>query len=321
MSSLKFFIPETDRSKNLNLNPKKMKFFTFTITLVLFSFISTAQSPTCANYFKRNNGNGTCPDGQLRLYYSDCPTVTPIIDSVYADGIKSVIVFAEPDLSKCASLGFISYCVVGGNMPPAALWKIYFHSTGSAVPFSCIVPEGSVLPIGVKSFDATRSANTVVLNWETAYEANGQSIQIQKKSGSKFVTVGSVPATNNITGDTYTFTDKNTSFVVTEYRLRLLSKDAEEGFSEVRAVKAFGAAPEFTLYPNPAVSDATISITDINGPTDVQIFDNAGRIVKTITINNATPIQLNNLQVGIYRVRMVNKMSGASTIKTLTVIQ
>ena len=298
-----------------------MKIFTFTFTLVLFSLISSAQSPTCASYFKRNNGNGTCPDGQLRLYFADCPAVSPIIDSVYTNDGKSLIVFSEPDVSKCATQGFISYCVIGGNMPPASLWKIYFHAAGSTDPFSCIVPEGAVLPIGLKSFGATRNANTVVLNWETAYEANAQTIQIQKKSGSKFVTVGSVPATNNIAGDTYTFTDKNTSFVVTEYRLRLLSKDADEAFSEVRAVKAYGAAPEFTVYPNPAVSNATISITDINGPTDVQIIDNAGRVVKSLTINNATPIPLNNLQVGIYRVRMVNKMSGAATIKTLTVIQ
>src|SRR5918993_1385485 len=298
-----------------------MKLFTFTIGLVLFSLISTAQSPSSVSYFKRNNGNGVCAGGQLRLYVADCPSVSPIIDSVYADGIKSVVVFAEPNLSKCASQGFISYCVVGGSMPQAALWTIYFHAAGSTDPFSSIVPEGAVLPIGLKSFDANRSANTVVLNWETEYEANGQSIQIQKKSGNKFVTVGSVPATNNINGHTYTFTDKNTSFVVTEYRLRLLTKDAEEAFSEVRAVKAFGAAPEFTLYPNPAVSNATISITDINGPTDVQIIDNAGRVVKTLTINNATPIPLNNLQVGIYRVRMINKMSGAAITKTLTVIQ
>ena len=298
-----------------------MKISTFTIALVLFSLFSTAQTPDCAGFFRRNNGNGACADGQLKLYFAVCPAVAPIIDSVYTNGVKANITFAEPDVSKCNSLGYIGYCVIGGNMPPASLWKIYFHAPGSINSFSCEVPEGSVLPIGLKTFGASRNGGSVVLNWQTAYESNAQSIEIQKKSGAGFVTVGSVPATNSLNGSTYSFVDKNSSATVSEYRLRLLSKDAEATFSEVRAIKGMGAALDFTVFPNPAVRNAKIAITDISEPTDVQVIDNVGRVVKSITINNSNTVELNNLQVGIYRVRLVNKSSGGAVTKTLTVIQ
>ena len=206
-------------------------------------------------------------------------------------------------------------------MPPASLWNIYFHAPGSINAYSCEVPEGSVLPIGLKTFGASRNGGSVVLNWQTTYESNAQNIEIQKKSGAGFVTVGVVPATNNLNGSTYSFVDKNSSAAVSEYRLRLLSKDAEAAFSEVRAVKGMGAAVDFTVFPNPAVRNAKIAITDISEPTDVQVIDNVGRVVKSITINNSNTVELNNLQVGVYRVRLVNKTSGGAVTKSLTVIQ
>jgi hypothetical protein len=298
-----------------------MKLFTFTITLLLLSLASFTQTNTCASYFRRNNGNGACKDGQLRLYFAQCPAVAPLIDSVYTNGVKAQIVFGEPDMSKCSSLGYVAYCVTGGNMPPASLWQIFFHSAGSVDPFSCMVTEGSVLPIGLKSFGATRNGATVSLNWQTAYESNAQSIEIQKRSGSGFVTVGSVTATNNLNGHAYNFVDRNTSASVTEYRLRLLSKDADAAFSEIRTVKGVGATLDFTVFPNPAVRNAKISITDVSEPTDLQVVDNVGRVVKSIILQNANTVELNNLQVGIYRIRLTNKISGVAITKTLSVTQ
>ena len=82
-----------------------------------------------------------------------------------------------------------------------------------------------------------------------------------------------------------------------------------------------GASVDFTVFPNPAVRNAKIAITDISEPTDVQVIDNVGRVVKSITINNSNTVELNNLQVGVYRVRLVNKTSGGAVTKSLTVIQ
>jgi len=305
----------------LTSKPQKMKIFTFSISLLLISIVNFAQSPLCPSFFRRNNGNGACNDGQLKLYFSTCPAIAPIIDSVYVEGSKSTVTFAMPDISNCSSLGYIGYCVSGGNMPPAALWKIYFHNTGSTNAFGCLVPQGGILPIGIKSFSAKRNGSSVVLNWQTSYESNGQAFEIQRKNGNSFVTIASVLPANIATGNLYTFTDKNITKGVSEYRLRLLSKDAEAVYSDVKSVKGAGVTVDFTVFPNPAVRDAKIFITDISEPTDVQVIDNMGRVVKTVTIKTSNTIELNNLQPGNYRIRLINKSSGESVTKALTVIQ
>lgn len=301
-----------------------MKTFTFTISLVLISLVNFAQSPVCANYFRRNNGNGSCPDGQLKLYFATCPTNAPVIDSVYTNGVKANITFDLPDASKCASKGYIAYCIDGGNMPPASLWTIFFHNATSLEIFSCTVPENDpfgILPIALNSFFAKRNGNSVLLNWQTSFESNAHGFEIQRKSDNGFITVGTVLATNSSTGNSYSFTDNNTLKVVSEYRLKLISKDADITYSQIRSIKGTGSAVAFTIFPNPAVRNARISITDINESTDIQVIDNAGRLIKTISSKTSNNLELNGLQTGIYRIRLLNKSTGEAITKTLTIIQ
>ena len=298
-----------------------MKLFTLSIALLFISIANFAQSASCPSYFRRNNGNGACPDGQLKLYFATCPAFAPIIDSVYTDGVNANVQLGLPDMSKCSQQGFISYCFIGTNMPPAAAWTIYFHNTGSTDVFGCLVPEGGPLPITMKSFSVQRNGGSVIVNWQTAYELNGQSIEIQQLTASGFITVGAVMATNNISGSNYTYTVKNSQKEVTQYRLRLLSKDAAATYSEIKSVKGAGVAIDFTIYPNPAVRNAQVSITDITEPTDVQVIDNTGRLVKKIAIKNSNTIQLNDLQPGLYRVRLLNSTTGEAVTKNLTIIQ
>jgi hypothetical protein len=302
-------------------NFKKMKTFTLIIALLLINIANFAQTITCPSYFRRNNGNGACPDGQLKLYFTNCPPVAPVIDSVYTNGVKANVNFALPDASKCNSLGFIGYCVSGGNMPPASTWTIYFHSTNAVNQSGCIVPEGGVLPIGIKTFFAKRNNSTVTLTWQTAFESNAQGFEIQKKSDNGFITIGTIAATNNESGSSYSFIDNNNMKVVSEYRLKLLSRDADAVYSEIRSVKGLGAGIDFTVYPNPAVRNAKISISNMSEASDVQVIDNTGRVVKLFSIKSNNAIEINNLQIGIYRIRLVNRSSGESITKSLTVIQ
>ncbi|MCW3092292.1 MAG: hypothetical protein JWP81_3361 [Ferruginibacter sp.] len=298
-----------------------MKLFTFISSLLLLSTANFAQSPACPNYFKRNNGNGICPDGQLKLFFNDPATIAPIIDSVYINGTKADISFGAPDISTLGSNGYIAYCITGSNTPPPAAWKIYYHDPVALAPTGCLVPEGDVLPITLKSFFAKRTGGMVTLSWQTSYELNASFFEVQQKSGSEFIRVGTVSATNNTLGNSYSFTDKNSLRGVSEYRLRLLSKDGEVVFSDIKIVKGAGTPLDFTIFPNPTVRNAQISITDINEPTDVQVINSIGSIVRTFTVKTSNTININDLQAGVYRVRLINRISGEAITKTLSVIQ
>lgn len=117
------------------------------------------------------------------------------------------------------------------------------------------------------------------------------------------------------------FTDVNTSKAITEYRLKLVDLDNSFKLSEVRAVKGNGGVSDFIIYPNPSAGDAKVSITDISEPTEVQLIDNAGRVIKTVNMNNSNTVDFNNLQKGIYMIRITNKTTGESLTKKLSVVK
>ena len=296
-----------------------MKLFTIGIALLLTSLIGFAQNHACPTALHRNNGNGgTCGSlGDLQLTFATCPTVAPTLDSLYVNGAKFDVTFHTPLASTCDSKGNLSYCITSGNTPPTGTWYLYFTEPGTNVVYICTAT--GVLPISIKTFNATRNKGYVQLNWETSLEINGDAFIVERKIGNGFVTVATVAAKNIASGSAYSFTDNNNTNSVSEYRLKIISNDAPVKFSETRSVKGTGNL-DFTIYPNPATRNAKISISDITTSTTVQVLDNAGRIVKTLSFKNSNTIEVDNLERGIYRVQLLDTNSGVKVTKTLTIL-
>jgi Secretion system C-terminal sorting domain len=179
--------------------------------------------------------------------------------------------------------------------------------------------NGGTLPIKLSSFFAKRNGNSVNLTWTSETEINAKEYVVERNSGSGFVAVGTVPAVNNGTSSSYSFVDNNTSKTISQYRLKLVDKDASSKLSETRAVKGIAAVSDFTVYPNPSVGFAKITISDLSEATNVEVIDNAGRVVRSIELKNSNNVQVNNLQSGIYLVRITNKATGDAITKKLTV--
>ena len=295
-----------------------MKLLIFTITLLLSNLIGLAQTEICPTAYKRNNGNGTCSQGELQLNYTTCPTYAPVIDSVYISGAKFAVVFGAPIATDCAVKGYIKYCITSGNMPPANTWMIYFRDTVANIKYVCNVPPSTTpLPINIKTFTAIRQKSTVQLSWETSLETNGQGFIIERKTGNDFVTVETIAAKNIESGSAYSFTDINANKGVSEYRLKVVCKDVSAKYSETKSVKGTGNI-DFTIFPNPASGNTKISISDVNKSSNIQVIDNSGRIVKKLSFKTSNTIEINDLQRGIYRVQLMDNNSGETITKTLT---
>lgn len=92
------------------------------------------------NSFKRNNGNGTCNgSAQIRAGYATCPSVAPILEAVYhpSNGVLGPaltgLTYATGDMTPCSNNNsYISYCIFGGNIPPAnsIVMQFYYPTTG-----------------------------------------------------------------------------------------------------------------------------------------------------------------------------------------------
>jgi hypothetical protein len=199
----------------------------------------------------------------------------------------------------------------------------YTASNGNCQGGTCgitVTSTGGPLPIKISAFYAKRNGNAVVLNWTSESEINAKEFVIERNSGSGFVAIGTVAALNRETGSSYTYTDNNNSSkTVSQYRLKLVDKDASYKLSEIRPVKGTAAVSDFIVFPNPSMGNAKVSITDIAEATTVDVIDNAGRVLKTIELQNKNTVDINNLQKGIYLIRITNKVTGDVLTKKLTV--
>jgi hypothetical protein len=198
--------------------------------------------------------------------------------------------------------------------------------TGNCTSASCgpdftIPPSGGPLPVNMGAFYAKRKNNSVSLSWKTETEINTKEFILQRKVGNGFLDVATIAAQNSPTGSFYSFLDVNSFKGVSQYRLKIIDMDGTFSYSEIRAVKGTAATSDFTVFPNPSRGNAKVTITDISEPTDVQLIDNSGRMLKTVSMNNSNTADFSNLQRGMYMIRIINKNSGETLTKKLNVIE
>jgi hypothetical protein len=73
------------------------------------------------------------------------------------------------------------------------------------------------------------------------------------------------------------------------------------------------ASVEATLYPNPAINNVTIELTDKNAVAELTLVDLLGNVVYTSTINGSSTIDVSNFTSGVYVVRLNNNGQTSST--------
>ncbi|MEO6404276.1 MAG: T9SS type A sorting domain-containing protein [Ferruginibacter sp.] len=268
-------------------------------------------SCTTKVYVNASNDLGSQKGLRIQVYLGTV-TGTLLVDECYIVPKRSTSSYYESPSFTVPCSATITYVITR-----------YTASNGSCQGGSCgttITIEGGPLPIKLSAFNVKRSNTNVMLSWKTESEQNAKEFVIQKRQGNDFVDVGVVAATNNSNGSTYTFTDINNSKSVSEYRIKFVDFDGKYTNSETRAIKGTSADSEFTIFPNPTSGSAKITITDATENNDIQVLDNAGRVIKTITLVNTNSTEINNLQKGVYLIRIVNKASGDVVVKKLTVV-
>ncbi len=292
-------------------------------TLIITSIaISQTTTQVCPTSFKRSNGaGGGCPIAKLTLVYASCPTIALPIDSVYQSGVKINATF-DAGIINCQNSQYeITYCITSSNIAPTGFLTIYFHAAGAFDGSTCNVPtSGGTLPVKLTDFYAKRNSSVVSLSWKTEMEVNASSFILQRKTGADFVDIATISATNSASGSQYSYTDVNSSKSVSQYRLKFIDKDASYSLSDIRTVKGTLSVTDFTVYPNPSNGNTKVTVADISEPTDIQLIDNSGRVLKNIPMNNSNSVNIDNLKNGIYMIRIINKNSGENLTKKITVV-
>jgi len=289
------------------------------IIIVFFlNAVSAFSQNNCAISFKVNNGNGTCgAAGQLRLTFpGGCPAEVPVIDSVYTNGLKSLVTFAAPDVFKCGgNNGYISYCVTSGNMPPASAWTIYFKNNNGNT-YNCEVPSAatSVLPVKFVSFEAIFAGKTINCKWSTEAEINNQRFELERSfNGNEFTTAAIIFSAENATNlrNNYSYKDnlpvlQNKSIVY--YRVKQVDIDGKVAYSNIVSVKlGSNIGKSMQVSPNPFTETLAIKFESAEtGIAEIKILNLTGQPVATknatVTkgINSLNMGNLSNLSKGVY---------------------
>ena len=155
------------------------------------------------------------------------------------------------------------------------------------------------IPVELLGFSASKSGNSVVLNWATATETNNSGFEIQKNSGTGFMKIGFV-AGNGTTTDkkSYSFVDQNTVNGTFFYRLKQIDLNGTYSYSNIVEITN-GIPANFNLtqnYPNPFNPSTTINYSlPYESNVKIIVYNLIGEVVKELA--NSTQ------QAGEYTIR------------------
>jgi len=266
--------------------------------------------PIQVTMYYDNNHNGILDAGDTPHTISGVPDVKSVNDTAVA----TVDTF------------HLKYDVIG-QVPPN--WDLIFAFRTKRGCFDRIVPISLVcatLPVNFTTFTAARTnSSTVKLNWETAQEDNNKGFAVQRLVNSNWQIIGFVnsKAINGNSGTplSYEYTDFNDTRGVTQYRLMQVDIDNKAVFSVIRAVRGDAQVKGKTIvYPNPSGNGhINIVFEDKNATRDIVVTDMSGRTIKQFKAVSNNNIQIDNLNTGMYTVRIVDIETGTQEVQKFVV--
>ena len=278
-----------------------------------FATVTTSGSNCSSKVYVNAAGDISSQKGlQIQVYEGTVATGTLLTDQCFIVPKNSPSTYYETNLFTAPCTSTITYVITR-----------YTASNGLCQGGSCgttITVDGGPLPIKMSAFYAKRKNASVGLSWQTESESNAKEFIIQRKSGNDFIEIATIAASNKSTGSTYTYSDNNNFKGVSQYRLKMIDQNGAFKYSDIRAVKGTSTSSDFTIFPNPSTGNAKVTITDISESTDVQLIDNSGRILKSMSMDNTNTVDFINLQKGMYMIRIINKNSGETLTKKLNVV-
>jgi hypothetical protein len=201
------------------------------------------------------------------------------------------------------------------NVETPVSFRIYGYSAGSgsgALRIDNLKVNGTValipLPVELTNFRGQKVDDKVELIWETAWERNAATFDIQRShNAQEFSTLEQIVAT----GDTrersrYAFLDLSPLPVTAYYRLRQTDKDGSFVYSKVISVAANASEPDFWIFGNPVTSNK-INIHHQNMPfADFRLVNSTGQAITSYqdqVASNQTILTIDtNMPTGVYHV-------------------
>ncbi|MDE3183570.1 MAG: T9SS type A sorting domain-containing protein [Bacteroidota bacterium] len=190
---------------------------------------------------------------------------------------------------------------------------------------SWVYITGIALPVKLSTFNVNAKNNDALLNWTVEnQDATSSYFAIERSTnGTNFNQIGTVNATS-VSQASYSYTDNTINLSGTVYyRLKMVDKDGQFAYSDIKSVQFANSGFAVTLYPNPVQSFTKLNITlDQAQVIKVSVNDALGNIVQQLQITglkgmNEKTLDLSNVPSGTYMVRI----QAGENSKTLSVVK
>lgn len=305
---------------------KRITLFLCALALSAMSFAQTQGPCLTPVNIMRNNGaacGGAFSGAEIFITFfaSTCIETPPTLTFTENGGPISTAVNGGEFLSCTAVSGgfniLFRYCT-SDNIAPANNLCVQI----AGCPLILCEDAGGPTPVTLSNFSAARRGNNVNMTWATSTEINSKEFVIQKKVGGNWVDYAVVASSNRANGSTYSYTDvNNTAKGITEYRLKMVDFGGAYKLSDIRPIKGLSGASDFTVYPNPSTGTAYVALSESFDKSTVQLLDNAGRVLKTETLQANGSTSFKNLSPGYYLIRVVNNVTAEVVTQKLSVIK
>lgn len=162
-----------------------------------------------------------------------------------------------------------------------------------------------VLPVEFKSFTTKPINNSSILSWSTSSEINNDYFAVETSvNGKQFEIIGKVEGIGNSNSlENYEFVHKTPVIGTNYYRLAQVDKDGTINYSNVVSTK-FGNNGERSSFFKSNIISQNLEIDLGNQIGQFVLLSSNGLVVKNMTIENLSTIDVSELKTGLYIARI-----------------
>jgi hypothetical protein len=189
-----------------------------------------------------------------------------------------------------------------------------------------ILIPNTLLPVDWLYFRGTTDNTTNKLNWATASEQNTDYFRVQRsQDGLVFETIGIVQAQGQSTSAKhYTYDDINPFEGENYYRLELVDQNGDTELSSTILLNIRMDGKPYVFYPNPTTGMVYYQYESQKAEAlQLEVLDVLGKRVRTQQVQGTTginniPVDLEDLPVGTYMIRVHNEARGTVHTEKIT---
>jgi predicted outer membrane repeat protein len=235
---------------------------------------------------------------------------------VYSNNINTNPLFLAPTLGSGLSynglngnwaLQNISPCINTGNPIgnyPSLDIAGNVRVSGGLIDMGAYEYQTTSLPVTLVDFSALFKNRVISLHWTTVDEVNFYKFEIEKSLGDNSWFFIGLKLANGLSGENnYAFDDKSYFKGINYYRLKMIDKDGNFKYSEIKSVNV-SERQIFDIAPNPASSFTNISFFKPISNAIIKVYDVNGKLVLESNISSSSTtsykLKTDTLLSGVY---------------------